>query len=188
MELEGEGVENPCHHDDVQSSPIYEWIGDAREDVVVQGVATKHEKHEVAPPLVVGRRGFQNDRDHRSYVMEAGNMRMQVHDEDDVEVGADVIGMIVFVILGNRNPLSSDVLLFHVTDNSLLLLPSEGSGAIARLALIQGLACGSHGGDENLLLLVRGSDGVVLLPLGEGSGHDVLLVDVEVGGAARYGR
>jgi hypothetical protein len=27
-------------------------------DMVVKGVATKREKHEVVPPLVVGRRGF----------------------------------------------------------------------------------------------------------------------------------
>jgi hypothetical protein len=42
----------------LQSSPIDEWIGDIGEDVVVEGVATKHEKHEVVPPLVFGRRGF----------------------------------------------------------------------------------------------------------------------------------
>jgi hypothetical protein len=39
-------------------------IGDVGEDMVVQGVAMKREKHEVAPPLVVGRQGFQNDLDH----------------------------------------------------------------------------------------------------------------------------
>jgi hypothetical protein len=33
--------------------------------VVVKGDAMKREKHEVTPPLVVGRRGFQIDRDHR---------------------------------------------------------------------------------------------------------------------------
>jgi hypothetical protein len=54
----GEGVEDSGHHNVVQSSPIDGWIGDARENVVVEGVATKREKHEVAPPLVVGRRGF----------------------------------------------------------------------------------------------------------------------------------
>jgi hypothetical protein len=50
----GEGAEDPCHHDAVQSSPIDERIGDVGEDVVVEGVATKREKHEITPPLVVG--------------------------------------------------------------------------------------------------------------------------------------
>jgi hypothetical protein len=66
VELRGEGVEDLGHHDIVQSSPIDERIGDVEEDMVFKGVAMKHEKHEVAPLLVVGRRWFQNDRDHRS--------------------------------------------------------------------------------------------------------------------------
>jgi hypothetical protein len=49
LELGGEGAEDPCHHDVVQSSPI-----DRRIDNVGEGVATKREKHEIAPPLVVG--------------------------------------------------------------------------------------------------------------------------------------
>jgi hypothetical protein len=60
-----------------------------------------------------------------------------------------------------------------VTGDGLLLFPSESGGTFARPCLVQGLACGSHGGDESLLLSVRGSDGglsrgrgVVLLPLG----------------------
>jgi hypothetical protein len=59
--------------------------------------------------------------------------------------------------------------------------------------------CGSHGGDESLLLSVRGSGGglshgrgVLLLPLGGSGGRDgggsLLLVDGEVGGAARHDR
>jgi hypothetical protein len=58
MELRGEGVEDLGHYDIVQSSPIDRRISDVGEDVVVRGVATKCEKHEVMPPLVVGRRGF----------------------------------------------------------------------------------------------------------------------------------
>jgi hypothetical protein len=54
MEFTGEGVEDPCNHDVVQPNPIGGQIGDVREDVVVQEVSTKREKHEVAPPLVVG--------------------------------------------------------------------------------------------------------------------------------------
>jgi hypothetical protein len=64
VEFGGKGVEDPCHHDVVQPSPTAGWIGDVGEDVVIQGVAMKHEKHEVMPPLVVGQRGFQNDRDY----------------------------------------------------------------------------------------------------------------------------
>jgi hypothetical protein len=44
--------------------------------VVIEGVAMKREKHEVTPSLVVRQRGFQNDRDHRSYVLEAGSLCM----------------------------------------------------------------------------------------------------------------
>jgi hypothetical protein len=58
MEFRGEGAEDPCHHDVVQPSPIGGRISDVGEDVVVQGVAMKCERHEVAPPLIVGRRGF----------------------------------------------------------------------------------------------------------------------------------
>jgi hypothetical protein len=50
----GEGVKYPYHHDVVQPSPIGGRIGDVREDVVIQGVSRKHEKHEVAPLLVNG--------------------------------------------------------------------------------------------------------------------------------------
>jgi hypothetical protein len=55
MEFRGDAAEDPCHHDAVQCSPIDGRIGDVGEDMVVQGVAMKHEKHEVAPPLVVRR-------------------------------------------------------------------------------------------------------------------------------------
>jgi hypothetical protein len=58
IDFREEGVEDPCHHDFVQSSPIDGWISDVGDDVVIQGAATKHEQHEVVPLLVVGRRGF----------------------------------------------------------------------------------------------------------------------------------
>jgi hypothetical protein len=60
----GEGAEDKSHHDAIQSSPIDGRIGGVEEDVVIEGVTMKREKHEVTPPLVVVRRGFQNDRDH----------------------------------------------------------------------------------------------------------------------------
>jgi hypothetical protein len=43
MKFEGEGVEDLCHRDFVQSSLIDGEIGDVGEDVVVQGVVTKCE-------------------------------------------------------------------------------------------------------------------------------------------------
>jgi hypothetical protein len=55
IEFQGKGVRESCHHDVVQSSPIDRQISDIRDDVVVQGVVMKREKHEVVPPLVVGR-------------------------------------------------------------------------------------------------------------------------------------
>jgi hypothetical protein len=76
MEFGEEGAEEPCHHDVVQSSPIDGRIGDIGEDVVVQGVPMKCEKHKVALPLVVGRQGFQNNHDHRSYVQDAGSLHV----------------------------------------------------------------------------------------------------------------
>jgi hypothetical protein len=96
----GEGAKDPCHYNVVQSSPINRWINDVGEDVVIEGVAMKCEKHKVGPPLVVGRRGFQNDHDHRSYILEAGSLHMQVHDEGGIGVGASVDGAIIIVILG----------------------------------------------------------------------------------------
>jgi hypothetical protein len=115
---------------------------------------------------------------------------VQVRGEGGIGVGAGIDGAIVVVVLGNRDPLGSGELLFQVTGDGLLLFPSEGGDALARPCLIQGLACGSHGGDESLLLSVRGSSGglscgrgIVLLLLGDGGGG-LLLVDGEVGGAA----
>jgi hypothetical protein len=95
----------------LKSRPIDGQIGDVREDMVVHGISTKREKHEVAPLLIVGRRGFQNDRDHRSYVLDAGSLRVQVRSEDDIRVGAGVNEVIVIVVLGDRNPLGSGKLL-----------------------------------------------------------------------------
>jgi hypothetical protein len=54
VEFGEEGAEDLCHHDVDQSSTIDGRISDVGEDVVVQGVATKREKHEVTPPLIVG--------------------------------------------------------------------------------------------------------------------------------------
>jgi hypothetical protein len=117
-----------------------------------------------------------------------------VRSEGDVGVGADIDRVIVIVVLGDHDPLGSGELLFQVMGNSLLLLPSEGSGVLTRPCLIQGIACGSHSGNESLLLSMRDSCGgmsrgrdVILLPFG-GSGRDrgsgLLLVDGEVGGAS----
>jgi hypothetical protein len=132
----GEGSEDPCHHDVVQSSPIDGWICDIREDMVIKGIAMKHEEHEVMPPLVVGRRGFQNDRDHRSYIFEAGSLSVQVRGEGGVRVRAGVDGAIIIVILGDRDPLGSGELLFHMMGDGLLLLPSGIGGMLACPCLI----------------------------------------------------
>jgi hypothetical protein len=110
---------------------------------------------------------------------------VQVRGEGSVRVGADINGAIVVVILGNRDPLGSGELLFQVTGDGLLLFPSEGGGTFMRPCLVQGLACGSHGGDE------RRGCGVILLPLGSGGGSrdgSLLLVNGEVGGAAQHDR
>jgi hypothetical protein len=69
--------------------------------VVIQGIATKREKHEVAPSLVVGQRGFQNDRDHRSYILEAVSLHVHVRGESGVKVGAGIDRVIV---LGDCDP------------------------------------------------------------------------------------
>jgi hypothetical protein len=114
-----------------------------------------------------------------------------------VGVRAGVDGAIV-VVLGKRDPLGSGELLFQVTSDGLLLLPSKGGGALVRLCLAQALACGSHDSDESLLLSVRGSgDGlscghdVILLPLGGGRRGSIGLLPVdggEVGVAAWHSR
>jgi hypothetical protein len=85
--------------------------------VVIEGVAVKREKHEVAPPLVVSQRGFQKDCDHQSYILEAGSLCVQVCGEGSVGFGVDVDGAIVVVVLGDRVPLGSSELLFQVMGN-----------------------------------------------------------------------
>jgi hypothetical protein len=118
-----------------------------------------------------------------------------VHGEGGVGVGAGVDGAIVVIILGKRNPLGSGELLLQVMSDGLLLLPSEDGGAFVCPCLIQGLACGSYGSDESLLLSVCGTDdglshgrGVILLPLSGGGGRDGLLPinGGEVGVSARH--
>jgi hypothetical protein len=54
VEFRGEGVEDPCHHDVIQPNPIGGQINDDGEDVVIQAIAMKREKHDVTPLLVVG--------------------------------------------------------------------------------------------------------------------------------------
>jgi hypothetical protein len=188
MEFGREGAEDPCHHDAIPSSPIDRWIGEVREDVVIEGIAVKREKYEVAPPLVVRRRGLQNDRDHRSYILEVGSLHVHVRGEGGIGVGAGVDGSIF---------LGSGELLFLVTDDDLLLLPSKSGDALVCPRLIQGLACSSYGSNESLLLSMRSSGdglsrdgGVILLPLGGGGSRDddLLLIDGEVVGAARQDR
>jgi hypothetical protein len=195
VELGVEGAEDLCHHDAVYSSPIDERISDIREDMIIEGVATKREKHEVMPPLVVERRGFQNDRDHRSYVLEAGSLRMQVRSEGGVEVGADIDGVIVVIILGDRDPLGSGEILFQVTSDGLLLLLDEDGGTLAHPCLIQSLARGSHSNNESLLLPVHGSGSglsrgrdIIVLPLGGGCDGLLPIDSGEVRVAGRYGR
>jgi hypothetical protein len=80
--------------------------------VVIQGVLTKCEKYEVASPLVMGRQGFQNDRDYRSYVLDVGSLCMQVCGKGGIGVESSVDGVIVIIVLGNCNPLGSGELLF----------------------------------------------------------------------------
>jgi hypothetical protein len=93
---------------------------------------------------------------------------VQVCGEGGIRVGAGVDGAIVVVILGDRGPLGSGELLLQVTGDGLLLLLREGGDALTCLGLIQGLACGSHCGNESLLLSMRGSGGDVLLVRGSG--------------------
>jgi hypothetical protein len=79
--------------------------------------------------------------------------------------------------------------------DGLLLLSSEGGGALTCPCLVQGLACGNHSNDESLLLSAHNSDsslshdyGIVILPLGSGSGGGLLPVNGgEPGVATRYG-
>jgi hypothetical protein len=106
---------------------------------------------------------------------------------DGVRVGAGVNGVIDVLFLGDHDPLGSGEMLFQVTGDGLLLLSSEGGGALMHPNLIQGLTCGSHGGNKSLLLSLHSSRGrdIALLPL-SGGGSDLLLIDGEVGGAARH--
>jgi hypothetical protein len=70
------------------------------------------------------------------YILETDSLRVQVHGEDGIRVGADVNGAIVIIILGDRDPLGSGELLFQVTGDDLLLFPSEGGSVLVRPCLI----------------------------------------------------
>jgi hypothetical protein len=77
---------------------------------------------------------------------------VQVHDEGNVGVGAGVKGAIVIIILGDHNSLGIGELLFQVMSDGIFCFPSEGSGALTHPCLVQSLVCGSHSGNESLLL------------------------------------
>jgi hypothetical protein len=88
--------------------------------------------------------------------------------------------------------LGSGELLFQVTVDGLLLLPSEGGGALVCPCLVQGPVCGSYDSDESLLLLVHGrgdglSHAVILLRLGDSGGGLLPINGGEVEVAARHG-
>jgi hypothetical protein len=51
-------------------------------------------------------------------------------------VGVGIDGAIIVVVLGDRDPLGSGELLFQVAGDGLLLLPSEGGGALACMSRI----------------------------------------------------
>jgi hypothetical protein len=117
---------------------------------------------------------------------------VQVRGEGSVGVGIGVDGAIIIIVLGNRDPLGSGELQFQVMGIGLLLLPSEGGGALVHLGLIQGIACNSHSDDESMLLLLHGKCGdlshdVILFPL-SGTDGSVLVVNEDVGGVAQHGR
>jgi hypothetical protein len=59
-----------------------------------------------------------------------------VHGEGGVGVGANVDGVIIVIVLGDGDPLGSGELLFQVTSDGLLILPSEGGGTLIRTSLI----------------------------------------------------
>jgi hypothetical protein len=132
------------------------------------------------------------------HVLDADILHVQVRGEGGVRVGAGVDRAIIIIVLGDHNPLGNDELLFQVMGDGILRLPSEDGGALVRLGIVQGLACGIHGGDESLLLSVRGSGGglshdhdVILLRLSDVDSRDgdiLLLVDGGVGGAAQHGQ
>jgi hypothetical protein len=61
---------------------------------------------------------------------------VQVRCEGGIRVGAGVDRAIIIIIMGDCDPLGSGELLFQVTDDGLLLLPSEGGSALMRRCLV----------------------------------------------------
>jgi hypothetical protein len=118
---------------------------------------------------------------------------VQVRDQGSIEVGADVDGAIIIIVLDDNDPVGKGELLFQVMSIGLLLLPGEGGGTLVCTGLIQGLARSSHINEESLLLSLCGRRGgvshdhnVLLLSLNSGS-SGLLLFGQEVGGDARHG-
>jgi hypothetical protein len=72
-------------------------------------------------------------------------------------VGAGVDWVIVFIVLGNNDPLDSSKLLFRMMSDGLLLLSSKGGSTLMWMGLVQGLACSRHDGEETLLLSLHGT-------------------------------
>jgi hypothetical protein len=61
---------------------------------------------------------------------------MKVRDEGDIEVGDDVEGAVVIIVLGDCDLLDNGDLLFQVMSDVLLLLPSEGGSMLTQMNLI----------------------------------------------------
>jgi hypothetical protein len=61
---------------------------------------------------------------------------MQVHGKGSVGVRAGVDGVIVVIVLGDRDPLGSGELLFQVMSDGLLIFLSKGNGVLVCSCLI----------------------------------------------------
>jgi hypothetical protein len=104
---------------------------------------------------------------------------MQECGEGGIRVGSGIDGAIIVIVLRDNNPMSSGELLFQVTGDGHLLLPSVGGGMFAYSCLIQCLVGCSHDSDDYLLLSMHASGGG-----GNRGGCGLLLVDHEVVGVA----
>jgi len=72
--------------------------------VVVEGVAFQGEEHKVAPPVVVGGEGLEDDRHQGADVLDGGSLGVEVGDggslEEGVRIAVDAGAASVGILLG----------------------------------------------------------------------------------------
>jgi hypothetical protein len=142
-QLGGERAQHPRQDNGIHAPPRWRGGGGVGEDMVGEGVPLESEQDEVAPAIVVGEEGVQNDGHKGTKVLDARRLRVKVGDGGNLVVG----------VVGRRwegGVASSDRGVLEISGG--LVFPCKGflGGANTILGGSGGLSSLIGGGDQGL--------------------------------------